>query len=85
MYTIEYGAPEVKDPLETQKIVGGVALGISLGIGLFYFIRSFGMHFRTNSLAAAPPVTMAPEFKRAEEERARLENLNPIYDPDRRI
>lgn len=42
VYTIAYGAPEVKDPRENVKIFMTTMALIGVGIGLFALARSFG-------------------------------------------
>lgn len=45
VYTIAYGSPEVKDPNENRKVVFGVAALMLGSVGLFAFLRSFGIHY----------------------------------------
>lgn len=42
VYTIAYGAPEIKDPKEGVKIALSTLSLIGVAVGLFAFARSFG-------------------------------------------
>ncbi len=44
MYTIAYGSPDQSDPNETKKVLFGTAALVGASLGLFAFIRSFGIH-----------------------------------------
>ena len=45
VYTIAYGAPEIKDSKEGLKIAFGTLSLIGVAAGLFAFARSFGKIF----------------------------------------
>uniref|UniRef100_A0A7S3NVQ9 Cytochrome c oxidase subunit IV n=1 Tax=Euplotes crassus TaxID=5936 RepID=A0A7S3NVQ9_EUPCR len=54
---------------ETGKVIGGIVLLLVATAGFFALTRSF---------APAPPKTMTKEWKDAENEYAKKQNLNPI-------